>query len=64
MLKEAPAESEEQIGFIRRLLASETYLLAEHCIASMRKRDIAVSVTTFQMTSLRDTRRTPVISAT
>jgi RimJ/RimL family protein N-acetyltransferase len=30
MLKEAPAESAEHIGFIRRLLASETYLLREH----------------------------------
>ena len=30
MLKEAPDVSTEHIGFIRRLLASETYLLREH----------------------------------
>lgn len=30
MLKEAPEETAEHIGFIRRLLTSETYLLREH----------------------------------
>ena len=30
MLNEAPVESAEHIGLIRRLLTSETYLLREH----------------------------------
>ena len=30
MLKEAQGSTEEQLGFIRRLLTSESYLLREH----------------------------------